>query len=374
VLSALPAASTIAKTMSNVGQYDIIASGGVAQNYTLSYTNGQFSINKATLKVYATDATRNYGDANPDFITNITGYKGADDITVLDVMPTYLCAANASSTPANFSVIYSGGSDNNYQFDYATTVGKLTVSKTPLSVSVQNATKEYGSVNPQFVISYSGFKNNETANALSTLPTATTTALTTSNVGSYIINVSGGTSTNYSFSYTGGKLDVTKAALNITAENDTIKFGDAIPKFKLLYSGFKNEDNESVLQNLPTVQCTASDKSPIGNYDITLQGGSDKNYEYKLTNGVLLIQENTGINDVSVQNVVLYPIPAKEVLYIKSDAQISKVEIYSLQGQVLQIAKGESIQSVNVSMLNNGSYFIRLHNNSGIVTKMFIKE
>jgi hypothetical protein len=239
---------------------------------------------------------------------------------------------------------------------------------------VQNATKEYGSVNPQFVISYSGFKNNETANALSTLPTATTTALTTSNVGSYIINVSGGTSTNYSFSYTGGKLDVTKAALNITAENDTIKFGDAIPKFKLLYSGFKNEDNESVLQNLPTVQCTASDKSPIGNYDITLQGGSDKNYEYKLTNGVLLIQENTGINDVSVQNVVLYPIPAKEVLYIKSDAQISKVEIYSLQGQVLQIAKGESIQSVNVSMLNNGSYFIRLHNNSGIVTKMFIKE
>lgn len=457
VLSALPAASTIAKTMSNVGQYDILVSGGGAQNYALSYTKGQLTINKATLKVYATDASRSYGDANPDFTTNIIGYKGADDISVLDVLPTYSCVANSTSTTGSYPVVYSGGSDDNYLFDFATTVGNLTVTKAPLAVSAQNATKEYGSLNPQFVINYSGFKNNETASVLSTLPSASTTALTMSNVGSYAINVSGGTSANYSFGYTSGKLEITKATLtisakdisrtygdsnpsfqnvytgfkgsdnatvldvlprascianpssqtgvyeitysggsdnnynydlsttvgklsvlkaplNITTKNDTIKLGGSIPVFKLLYSGFKNGDNESLLQNLPTVECVATDKSPIGTYDITLQGGSDKNYDYKLTNGVLVIQENTGINDVNVQSVVLYPIPAKEMLYIKSDVPISKVEIYSLQGQVLQIANGESIQSVNISMLNNGSYLIRLHSNRGSVTKMFIKE
>lgn len=374
VLSALPAASTIAKTMSNVGQYDILVSGGGAQNYALSYTKGQLTINKATLKVYATDASRSYGDANPDFTTNIIGYKGADDISVLDVLPTYSCVANSTSTTGSYPVVYSGGSDDNYLFDFATTVGNLTVTKAPLAVSVQNATKEYGSLNPQFVINYSGFKNNETASVLSSVPSASTTALTMSNVGSYAINVSGGTSANYSFGYTGGKLDITKAALNITAKNDTIKFGEAIPQFKLLYSGFKNGENESLLQNLPSIQCVATDKSPIGSYDIVLQGGSDKNYDYKLTNGILVIQENTGINEARIQNVVLYPIPAKEILYIKSGAPISKVEIYSLQGQVLQIAKGESIQSANVSMLNNGSYLIRLHSNGGIITKMFIKE
>lgn len=372
VLTTLPAATTSAKIMTNFGVYDILASGGTAQNYALSYTNGQLTINKATLKVFATDATRNYGDANPTFNMNISGFKGADDTSTLTTLPTVNCSATTTSNAGLYDISYAGATADNYLFDYASTVGKLTISKSPLAVQADNLSKEYGNLNPQLTTTYSGFKNNETASVLSVLPTVTTTALTTSNVGTYDISVSGGSSTNYSLSYTGAKLAITKAPLNISVKNDSIKKG-VVPTFTLLYNGFKNNDKETVLSLLPTINCTATSTSPIGNYDIVLQGGLDKNYEYSLTNGVLKIVQSTGIEDVNLYNTSIYPIPSKDKIFIKSDLQISKVEILSIYGEVVLRNVGNDMSSIDISTLNGGSYFIRLFGDNAIVTRMIIK-
>jgi MBG domain (YGX type)/Secretion system C-terminal sorting domain/Immunoglobulin domain len=457
VLTSLPGASTVAKTMSNVGTYDIIVSGGTATNYALSYTNGLLTVNKATLKVFAADASRVYGDANPIFTMNVTGYKGSDDATVLTTLPTANCSAVATSAVGPYNITYSGATADNYQFDYATTVGKLTVTKVALMITADNQTKEYGNANPTLTYSYSGFKNSETASALTTLPTITTTALIASNVGSYDITVSGGSATNYLLSYTGAKLTISKAPLTVTgvdatkvygnanptlsvsyagfknsqnstvlttvptattaaittsnagvydilvgggaatnysfsyinskltvnkaalvisARNDSINKGAVIPSFTLVYSGFKGSDDVSKLDVLPSVSCAATSDSPIGKYDIQLQGGSDKNYNYTLHNGVFTIKDNTtGLSNVNEYNTTLYPVPATDKIFIQSDITISKAEIYSVNGQLMQIKAGHDLKSLDVSGLIKGCYTIRLFSDDKeVITRMIMKK
>ena len=87
--------------------------------------------------------------------------------------------------------------------------GTLTITKAPLTVTVADATKEQGEENPAFVISYSGWKNGETEAVLTKKPVATTTATKESEVGEYVITVSGGEAANYELSYVDGKLTVT---------------------------------------------------------------------------------------------------------------------------------------------------------------------
>ena len=375
VLTSLPGASTVAKTMSNVGTYDIIVSGGTATNYTLSYTNGTLTVNKATLKVYAADASRVYGDANPTFTMNVTGYKGSDDATVLTTLPTASCSAVATSAVGTYNITYSGATADNYQFDYATTVGKLTVTKAALMITADNQSKEYGNANPTLTYSYAGFKNSESASALTTLPTIATTALIASNVGSYDISVSGGTANNYSLGYTGAKLTITKAPLIISAKNDSINKGATIPTFALLYSGFKGSDNATKLDVLPSVSCAATSASAIGKYDIVLQGGSDKNYTYTLKNGIFTIKDNTGLYNVNEYNTRFYPVPASDKIFIQSDVSISKAEIYSVNGQLMQIRSGNDLKTLDVSGLIKGSYTIRLFSDdNAVITRLIVKK
>lgn len=456
VISIQPTAYTIAKTMSNVGTYDIVVSGAVAANYALNYINGTLTVNKAILKVYALGASRKYGEANPNFTMNVTGYKGADNVSVFIDLPTASCYANATSPVGNYNITFAGATADNYQFDYTTTVGKLNVTKAPLMVTADNLTKEYGNANPTLTYSYAGFKNSETDTVFSIKPTITTTALIVSNVGMYNITVSGGIATNYSLSYTNakltinkapliatavnttkvygnnnptlsvsysgfknnqtetdlttaptvlttaiamskagdydilvgggaatnyqftyinGKLTITKAPLIVSVKNDSIFKGSVIPSFTLVYSGFKGNDDVSLLDILPSPSCSATSASPFGKYDIVLQGGSDKNYNYTLRNGVFTIKDNTGIYNVNEYNTTLYPVPATDKIFIQSDVSISKAEIYSVNGQLMQIKAGHDLKSLDISGLIKGSYTVRIFSeDKAIFTRMILKK
>ena len=60
-------------------------------------------------------------------------------------------------------------------------------------------------------MSYTGFVNGDTAASLTTPPSVSTTATTTSLVGTYPITASGAVSSNYTISYVAGTLTVTPA-------------------------------------------------------------------------------------------------------------------------------------------------------------------
>ena len=84
----------------------------------------------------------------------------------------------------------------------------LTVAKAPLTITVNDATKNVGDVNPAFTASYEGFVGDDDASVLTAQPTFTTEADENSPVGTYAIVVSGAEAANYEINYVNGTLTV----------------------------------------------------------------------------------------------------------------------------------------------------------------------
>lgn len=86
---------------------------------------------------------------------------------------------------------------------------QFTITKATLTVKADNKEREFGTENPELTLSYSGWKGTDDASVLTTPPIATTEATTESAAGEYVISVSGGEATNYTFSYQNGILTIT---------------------------------------------------------------------------------------------------------------------------------------------------------------------
>lgn len=167
----------------------------------------------------------------------------------------------------------------------------VTVTKIPLTVRVEDVSRKYGDENPQFKISYEGFKNGDTETRLTTSAVAQTDANLKSAVGDYEITLSGAESNKYSFNYVAGKLSVTKAPLVISSGNYTKKQGDAMPEFKASYSGFKNGENETVLTKQPVFSTDATESSSPADYVVNVSGAEADNYDITYLPGILTITE-----------------------------------------------------------------------------------
>lgn len=86
---------------------------------------------------------------------------------------------------------------------------KIRITKGHLVITANSQTKYQGQPNPPLTVTYAGFAPGDTpANALTTLPTVTTTAVTGSPIGAYTISASGAVAANYVFSYANGVLVV----------------------------------------------------------------------------------------------------------------------------------------------------------------------
>uniref|UniRef100_UPI003F7059EA MBG domain-containing protein n=1 Tax=Blastomonas fulva TaxID=1550728 RepID=UPI003F7059EA len=187
--------------------------GGAAANYDFSYVPGTLTITRALLTVTANDATREYGLANPTFTGNITGFRNSDTASVVSGL-VYGSAATIASNVGTFAITGSGASATNYDFAYVP--GTLTITRALLTVTANDATREYGLADPAFTGSITGFRNGDTASVISGL-TYGSTAVLNSGIGTYSIIGSGATSTNYNFSYVPGTLTITPALLTVTA-------------------------------------------------------------------------------------------------------------------------------------------------------------
>lgn len=107
---------------------------------------------------------------------------------------------------------------------------KIEIFPVPLLIIANNATKVYGSENPEFICSFFGFKNGENASVLTRLPDIETTATLTSDVGTYPIIPYGAEAQNYTFNYERGTLTITKADQTILWEQqfEVANVGDVV--------------------------------------------------------------------------------------------------------------------------------------------------
>ena len=167
----------------------------------------------------------------------------------------------------------------------------VTVVKIPLTAHVANTTKVYGDANPEFNITYSGFRDGDSEVGFSVPASISTIVDNSSKVGKYDIVASGAVSDKYEISYIPGTLTITKAPLSISAGNYTKKQGDAMPVFKASYAGFKNGEDESVLTKQPVFSCEANEASAPAEYAVTISGADAENYAISYEQGRLTVVE-----------------------------------------------------------------------------------
>ena len=163
-----------------------------------------------------------------------------------------------------------------------TVTGSFTIVD-PVTITAKSYSRKYGEENPNFEYTSEG------ATLIGT-PGITCDATVMSTVGEYSIIISKGTVTNYNDHYINGVLTITKAPLTITAKSYTIKQGDEMPTFEAEYSGFKNNETNSVLTTQPTITTTATSAGEPGTYDIVVSGASATNYEISYVKGMLTIE------------------------------------------------------------------------------------
>lgn len=161
----------------------------------------------APLTVAVANATRSYGLANPEFALIYTGFVNGDTQAAFTTLPSASTTATPSSPVGNYAVTPTGGISSKYNITYA--AGTLTISQAALTITADNKSKAQGAANPTLTASYSGFVNNESPAVLTTQPTLSTAANTSSAAGTYPINIGGATSTNYAISHVAGVLTVT---------------------------------------------------------------------------------------------------------------------------------------------------------------------
>ena len=269
VLTKKPTLTTTATSSSAPGTYDVIVSGAEAQNYEITYEKGTLTISEADpVTVTAKSYTRAYGDANPTFEYEVSG-------ATLVGVPEITCEATAMSPVGTYPIVVKKGSVTNYNVTYV--AGTLTITKAPLSIKAGTYTKKQGEKNPEFTLTYEGFKNNETKAVLTKQPTVSCNATESSAPGEYPVIVSGAEAQNYAITYVNGTLIVTAASFKLTYVVDgevyktyDIDYGAAItPEPAPTKEGYTFSGWSEIPKTMPAYDVTVTGSFIVNQYTIT---------------------------------------------------------------------------------------------------------
>ncbi len=280
---------SLAQASSDVGTYEI-KMNATSLNYDLNITTGTISIKKSPLTVIAENTERMYGDENPAFSRSYLGFKLNDtESSAFSSLPKLSCSATKTSDVGTYSITATGGDCKNYEIvEYKP--GALTVTKAPLMLTANDASRLYYDDNPDFGFSLSGLRNSDDYSCLSKIPVYACAATRESDCGQYDIIPSSADAINYEIEYKKGTLTVNPNNLTLVASNISREYGEANPIFSFEAIGLSESDNiESALQEQPVLVTTATESSSVGEYPIVISGGSSKNYNLQYRSGVLTV-------------------------------------------------------------------------------------
>ena len=284
-----PTKVIMSETNKEVGTYTVdvpvtFTNSDMSLEVNIPYT---YTITPVSLTATIQNATREYGEENPNFNVTFTGFVNNETEDVLSSKGMVTTSATPMSDVGTYPVTLSDANARNYTI--TSEPATLTVTKAPLTAKVTNMTKIYGQNNPQFTFNFTGLKNGETSPQWITTPIFITEADSTSSVGLYPITVSGGEAKNYELDITDGTgiLTINQADLTITTEDISRPYFEENPTLTCKYTGFVNGENASVLTTQPTLSTNATLTSETGNYPITVSGAEAQNYSIAYKSGNL---------------------------------------------------------------------------------------
>ncbi|MDP2136430.1 MAG: MBG domain-containing protein [Candidatus Didemnitutus sp.] len=228
-------------------------------------------------------------------------------------------------------VALTGGDQQNYNYT-ATTTDLSDITPATLTYAANAANRLYGSANPGFSGTVTGFVNSETLTTATAGSLAfTSTATAANNIGGYAILGSGLTANNgnYVFAQAVGNataLSINPAPLTVTADNKSRAPGIANPALTATYTGFVNGDTSAVVSGL-SLATTATLSSPTGSYPITASGATASNYTLTFVGGILAVGQNlltiTADNKIKTYGAALPTFTASFVGFVNGDTAAS---------------------------------------------------
>ena len=151
---------------------------------------------------------------------------------------------------------------------------------------------------------------------------------------------------------------VEKADLTVALENETYEItqGDPMPEFNISYTGLCYNDTFMDLDEQPVAVCAAADSSVPGQYDITLEGGSDRNYNLLKRGSRLVVKEVSGLENVSAgSEVKCYG--RNGVLYVEGAPVGAEIAVYQFDGTLYHADKADGTV-MSFAVAREGFYIV----------------
>lgn len=170
----------------SIDNYELAASG--------HQTTTTANITPLLLTVTADNATKTYGEENPTFTIQYSGFLSGENETALTTLPTATCEATISSNVGSYNIVPDNGVATNYTFNYVS--GRLIINPKSLTenmVTITDATTVYNgnSQKPTITIEDTDEHVNITTNDYNISNDGSGT-----NVGTYSVVING--TNNYS--------------------------------------------------------------------------------------------------------------------------------------------------------------------------------
>lgn len=241
-----------------------------------------FAVTKAPLTVTADDKEAAFGAAYPAYTATFDGLVGGDKPA--DYAPVFTGPAPGAAI-GSYPITVSGLSDPNYDITYRP--GTLRIAENAISVVVDDATKVYGSADPEFTATVIGLPPGRTVE--SEFPNFRVVGPPTdSHVGTYPITVTGLNNPGYAVeSIDTGVLTITKAPLTITADDKTRAYGAATPPLTAQFDGLVAGDSPGDIDGLQLTGPAAG--VGVGTHPIVASGATSPDYDITLVDGTLTV-------------------------------------------------------------------------------------
>lgn len=267
------------------GSYSINADGAIANNYNFTYQQG-------TLTIVALVAE------NVEISGNNKTYNGLGQSVQVKTIPENL----------NYSLVYTDATNQPIaapidagSYSYILTItetgyepetfsGELSIAPANIQASSAPIVLTYGDDFPEVTVQLEGFVNNENDNIFIQNPNLESVSNWPWDTGNYELSISGGIADNYTFTYLPLEVQILPAVLTVTIENYTIEYNTELPEFSYTITGFKYDDTEEVLQEIPNLMVEGDLPLSPGQYPITASGGAATNYIFEYVEGQLTVE------------------------------------------------------------------------------------
>ncbi|MFC7348547.1 T9SS type A sorting domain-containing protein [Chryseobacterium zhengzhouense] len=161
------------------------------------------------------------------------------------------------------------------------------------------------------------------------------------------------------------------------SNNPNLKYVNFLKNQLMKYINLKNGFNQNIIwlsdsdyQLMPQLQGICVD-NPASTYAIKVKQAVGANVLVTSNCSLLSTQEN----QLTLEKPILFPIPTKDLLNIKTKESLVEYSIFSLSGQKVQ--SGEFLNNeryVNVENLLPGIYFIKIKTDKNSYTEKFTKK